>query len=277
MNRRTFLKLGIWGGIGALISSYPIFIERYIILVNTYKIPVPNLPTEFNKIRIVHLTDLHLGFLVPEFLINYVVEKANSLNGDIIVCTGDYIHERNKTNHINRVWPILSKLQAKLGVYNVLGNHDHWGNFERSLYWLIKSGQNIRHSAKSIERQGKRIWIGGAGDLWEDDLGIDLAFRNVPENECKILLAHNPDTADESFKTRIDLIISGHTHGGQVNIPFYGTPILPVKNKKYSSGLITSENTTIFINKGIGWAVYPVRFNCSPEIAILQLENKSNI
>jgi predicted MPP superfamily phosphohydrolase len=277
MNRRKFMKLSLWSGLGTLICSYPIFIERYIILVNTYKISVSNLPIEFNGFRILHLTDLHLGFLVPDSFINYVINKANSLEKDIIVCTGDYIHEKNNVDHIDRVWPMLTKLQAKFGVYNVLGNHDHWGDFERSLYWLKKSGQNVRHSAKSIEINGKRIWIGGAGDLWEDELGIDKAFTNVPENDCKILLAHNPDTADENIETHVDLIISGHTHGGQVNIPFYGTPILPVRNKEYSSGLIRTKTVNMFISKGIGWAVYPIRFNCYPEIAILELQKRGEV
>ena len=217
-----------------------------------------------------------IRFLVPEFLIRYIIQKANSISTDIIVCTGDYIHERNKTNQIDQVWPILSTLEANHGVFNVLGNHDHWGNFNRSLEWLEKSGQNVRHQVKSIEKEGQRIWIGGAGDLWEDENRIDETFRNVPQNECKLLLAHNPDTADEDFNTRIDLMISGHTHGGQVNIPFYGTPILPVKNKKYSSGFIKSKKINVFISKGIGWAILPIRFNCYPEIAILHLQSVSD-
>ncbi len=273
MNRRKFLKLFSFGSTGVLISSYPFFIERYYIQINTYSISVPNLSEEFNDFRIVHLTDLHFGFLVPESIIHYVIDKANSLTKDVIVCTGDYIHARNSTREIDIVWPIISKLESNYGVYNVLGNHDHWGSFERSFEWLEKSGQNIRHKVKSIEKNGKRIWIGGAGDFWEDENGVDKAFKNMPQNECKILLAHNPDTADEDFNTRIDLMISGHTHGGQVNIPFWGTPILPVKNKKYASGFIQTPKTNIFINKGIGWAILPVRFNCYPEIAILQLKS----
>jgi uncharacterized protein len=276
MHRRKFLKLGIWGGTCALIASYPIFIERYMIQVNTYNIPVANLPDEFQGFRIVHLADLHYGFLVPELLINYVVGKANSLEGDIIVCTGDYVHERNSTNQIDHVWPILSNLKARYGVYSVLGNHDHWSDSRRSLFWLNESGQSIRHIAKPIEKNGKKIWIGGAGDLWEDDIGIDRAFANIPVDDCKIVLAHNPDTIDESFNTRIDFMISGHTHGGQVNIPFYGTPLLPVKNKRYASGIIETKKAKIFISRGIGWAILPIRFNCSPEIAILQLQKKSH-
>jgi len=110
MNRRKFLKLGGIGAAGALCASYPVFIERYTILVNSYEIPVPNLPNEFTSFKIVQLTDLHYGFLVPEIVISYVVRKANSLGADIIVCTGDYIHERNDTKEIETVWPILAEL-----------------------------------------------------------------------------------------------------------------------------------------------------------------------
>ena len=271
MNRRKFLKRGLLLGGGLLVSSYPFLIERYLIQINTYKIPIKNLPLEFNGFRILQLTDLHYGFLVPESLIDHVIEKANSLEKDIIVCTGDYIHEKHSTRQIDIVWLLLSKLKAKDGVFSVLGNHDHWGDFDRSYYWLKRSGQDLHHKLISIERSGKRIWLGGTGDLWEDMQFIDNVFQDVNKNECKILLAHNPDTADTYFETKIDLMISGHTHGGQVSIPFIGAPVLPVKNKKYSSGFINTEKTNIFISRGIGWAIMPIRLNCYPEISILQL------
>ena len=274
MNRRRFLKRGLLLGSGLLVSSYPFMIERYLIQINTYKIPVSNLPPEFNGFRILQLTDLHFGFLVPKYIISYVIEKAISIDKDIIVCTGDYIHERNSTTQIDIVWPFLSKLSAKYGVYSVLGNHDHWGDFERSYYWLEKTGQNLRHKVKFIEKMGQRIWLGGTGDLWEDKITIDDIFKDVDDCECKILLAHNPDTADLNFKTKIDLMICGHTHGGQVNIPFIGAPVLPVRNKKYSSGFIESDKTNLFIGRGIGWAVFPIRLNCTPEISILELYNQ---
>ena len=274
IGRRKFLKTILFGGAGMLIASYPFMIERNLILVNHYNIPVPNLPHSFQDFTIVHLTDLHYGFLVPEAVIRWVVKKANTLPKDIIVCTGDYVHGNDTTEQIDQVWPMLSQLSVPLGVYSVLGNHDHWADTERSLYWLQKSGQNLRHKATSFERNGERIWLGGTGDYWEDELLIDATFQDVPEEECKILLAHNPDTADTAFDTRIDLFLSGHTHGGQVRIPFFGAPILPVNNKNYSSGYIRTDKTTLFISRGIGWAHLPVRFNCPPEIAVLHLVSK---
>ncbi len=273
MNRRQFLKRALWVGASvALVGSYPVFIERYIIRVNRYTIPVPNLPHEFDGLRVLQLTDLHYGPLMPLCILADVVQKANELKKDIVVCTGDYVLGKSSHRAIDAIWHVLAKLRAPEGVYTVLGNHDHWASTERSLHWLDTSGHiNLRHRAVPFSRNGKTLWLGGAGDLWEDHLNLDHLLKEVPQDECRIVLAHNPDTADTDYTTRVDLMISGHTHGGQVKIPFIGTPLLPVKNKAYSSGFIRSQKTNVFISRGIGWAYLPVRFNCFPEIAILAL------
>lgn len=272
MNRRAFLKLSVSAGTIALLGSYPIFIERNIVTINKYQIFLNELPESFNGYTIAHLTDMHLGALVSESFIKGVVDKTNILKTDMIACTGDYVLAKNTTSEIDKVWPILSTLTATDGVYSVLGNHDHWADTKRSLYWLEKSGQNIRHKSVSIHRGNEKITIGGAGDYWEDDLNIDKAFSHSRSDECRILLAHNPDSLDTNFTTKLSFALCGHTHGGQVKIPFYGAPVLPVKNKRYSSGLISTKQAKMFISRGIGWAIYPVRFNCYPEIAVLELK-----
>lgn len=276
LSRRHFLKAAAGvGGLG-LVASYPIFIERYVILTNTYRIPVPNLPEAFAGLRIVHLTDLHYGSLVPLSVIRHVVNRANRIERDLIVCTGDYVHERKAITQIDQVWPELARLDAPLGVYSVLGNHDHWADTAKSDYWLKETGQDLRHKAVSIERAGQRLWLAGTGDLWEDPSPLDPLLQDIPDTECRIVLAHNPDTADTDFSQRVDLMLCGHTHGGQVNIPFFGPPVLPVHNKTYSSGLKTSpRGMKLFISRGIGWAILPVRFNCCPEIAVLELVRES--
>ena len=271
LSRRQLVKrLGAGAGL-ALLGTYSFCIEGKILRVNEYKLPVKGLPHSFNKFRIAHLTDIHYGFLVSSSFVKKAVRLANDSKPDITVCTGDYVHERNGTQQIDTVWPLLAGLKAKYGVFSVLGNHDHWANFERSEYWLNETGQNIRHRSVQIVKNNQEIWIGGAGDFYEDRPGIDLAFRKVPEDTCKILLTHNPDTIDGKYSTKINLALAGHTHGGQVNIPFIGPPIIPVQNKNYTSGYIETPATNIFISKGIGWAILPVRFNCFPEVAILHL------
>ena len=273
MKRREFLKRSaVTAGAALLAGCYPVFIERYLVRFPLVRIPVPNLPAEFEGLRILHLTDIHYGALVPLFFVEKLTGKSLTIGADMIVCTGDYIHERRSTRQIDEVWPLLSELRAPMGVHSVLGNHDHWANTERSLFWMKKSGQGIRGKARRFEREGKALWIAGAGDLWEDDIAIDMLLEGIPEEECRIVLAHNPDSADGPFAERIDLMISGHTHGGQVNLPFIGAPVLPVQNKNYSWGLKKStKGHPVFISKGVGWAIYPVRFNCFPEIPLLEL------
>ena len=272
ITRRQFLKRACLLGSIGLLASYPFFIERYIVLTNTYRVSVPNLPRAFSGFRIVQLSDLHYGFLVPLGLIRHVVKRANQLKPDLIVCTGDYVHERNSAAQIDQVWPVLSQLTAAYGVYSVLGNHDHWADTARSDYWLKRTRQDLRHKVVRIEREGQNLWLAGAGDMWEDHRNLDVMLSKIPDSGCRIVLAHNPDSADTAFSRRIDLMISGHTHGGQVEIPFVGTPVLPVQNKNYSSGLKRSpRGSKMFISRGIGWAICPIRFNCFPEIAVLEL------
>ena len=272
ITRRWFLKLA--GGMGTLglAASYPVFVERYTVLTNTYRIPVPNLPEAFAGFRIVHLTDLHYGLLVPLSLIWSVVTETNRIDRDAVVCTGDYVHQKRATDQIDAVWPILSELHAPAGVFSVLGNHDHWADTARSRHWLAETEQDLSHRVRSIARGKSRLWFAGAGDLWMDHRDLDGLLGEIPETDCRIVLAHNPDTADTTFASRVDLMLSGHTHGGQIDIPFVGTPVLPVRNKTYSHGLKTSSRGfPIFISRGIGWSKYPIRFNCYPEIAVLEL------
>ena len=271
MKRRRFLKSTLYSSAFALVGFYPIFIERRKVLVNRYKIPIADLPPSFNGFTLAHLTDIHLGSFVSKSFVEEIVHNTNALRPDAIVCTGDYVIGNDTTEEIDSVWPIMSKLKAKHGVYSVLGNHDHHADFNRSLYWLEKSGQDIRHKCKPIYKGKERIILGGSGDYWYDRLDIDRTFSCSDEKDCRILLSHNPDAIDTQFDTPLSLVLSGHTHGGQVVIPFFGPPILPVKNKKYSSGLITTAKTKLFISKGVGCSGLPVRFNCYPEIAVLEL------
>ena len=273
MDRRQSLRRVLWGGSGtALAGMYPLFIERYIITVNHYTIPVPKLPHEFHGMRVIHLTDLHYGPLMPLDILAKVIHKTNELEKDIVLCTGDYVRGAAAAQKIDGIWSVMTQLRAPEGVYTVLGNHDHWASTEQSLHCLNSSGHiNLRHKAVPLSRNGTTLWLGGAGDLWEDHVNLDQVLKDVPNDACRIVLAHNPDTADTDYTTRVDLMISGHTHGGQVKIPLIGTPILPVNNKAYTSGFIRSPKTNVFISRGIGWAGIPLRFNCFPEIAILSM------
>ncbi len=229
-SRRNLLKIGLCAGTALFTGTYTVFIERSIVQINRYRIPIPRLPTAFEHFTIVHLTDLHYGFLVSLSHLQSVFSKVNSIPCDMIVCTGDYVHEKYSSKQVNTIWPELSKLNAPAGVLSVLGNHDHWADTDRSTYWLNRTGQNLRNQIRKIVRNGQVLWFAGAGDLWEDtEVLIDELLAPIPKNECRIVLAHNPDSADTIIHTKADLVISGHTHGGQVRIPFICSPVLPVK------------------------------------------------
>jgi len=233
ISRRGFLKLGCVFGASCLIVGYPVMIEPHIIMMNRYRIPVAHLPESFRGFTIVHLTDIHYGPLLPLSMVEEIVHRVHRVKKDLIVCTGDFVHERNAVDQIDGVWPILSRLSSKTGVFSVLGNHDHWADTERSQYWLDRTGQNARHQIKAVDRGNQRVWFVGAGDLWEDHEPLDRLLKKIPSEDCRIVLAHNPDTADTQFDGRVDLMLCGHTHGGQINIPLVGPPILPVRNKSY--------------------------------------------
>ncbi len=260
--------------LGGVVAGLPILFEPYLFEVNTYRVPLSRLPAPFAGFRIAQITDLHYGFFMPDRFLERVVRRVNAIEPDLIACTGDFVHARGKMSNIDAVWDHLERLQAPWGVWAVLGNHDHYLNFGRSLNRMTRKGMSLRHRSVPLERGESRIWIGGVGDHQTDEERVDMAFRGVPAEACKILLAHNPETADSPFRTTVDLVVSGHTHGGQVKIPFISPPKLPVRNGRYISGLMQTERTRLFISRGIGWAGLPVRFNCFPEIAVLELVQK---
>ncbi|MFP4350537.1 MAG: metallophosphoesterase [Desulfococcaceae bacterium] len=174
MNRRKFLtRFTLTLGGAALLASYPLWIERQIVLVNTYRIPVPRLPGAFHGFRLVHLTDLHYGFLVSLEFLQSVVKRANRIPRDVTICTGDIVDVRDSSRQIDRVWPLLSHLRAPGGVFSVLGNHDHWADGDRSRFWLRRTGQDLSKKAVCFTRNGQRLWMAGTGDLMEDHVPLD--------------------------------------------------------------------------------------------------------
>ena len=272
MTRRSFLKLSLYAvGAAASTGGYAFWLERNLVSLNTYRIPVPGLPPVFEGLRIAQLTDLHQGWLMPAEAVRRAVHLANNAGADLIVNTGDNVRDEDGPANIDSVWKELAGLRAPLGVYSVLGNHDHYAGVDQSIHRMDQTGQNLRHRCIYFERAGSRLWLGGAGDRYSETDGIDRLFSETPEEECKILLAHNPDTADLPFRTPVDLVISGHTHGGQIRLPFLGAPVVPVRNPSYVSGLVTNTRRRVFISRGVGWGGIPLRLNCPPEVALLVL------
>ena len=197
----------------------------------------------------------------------------NRQNPDLIFLGGDYVE--GKAENILDIAPILKKLDAPLGRFAVLGNHDYWTDAATITAALNGIGIPVlKNRSVPIVKNGKRFHVTGLDDAWEGRPRLRKALDGVPKEEIKLFLVHEPDYADKltRFESRIPLQLSGHSHGGQVRVPIYGAPVLPFLAKKYSQGLYTVTGTSrqIYTTRGVG-GIAPLRFNCRPEVTILDL------
>lgn len=276
VRRRAFLKwmgaLGMVAGAGALNVAYGYNIEPNEIQVEHVEIVLPRLPGAFDGMTIAQLSDLHLGPYVTEDHLTKAVQMTSALQPDAIVLTGDLVN--SSWRYIQPCAKILSGLQAPLGVYAVLGNHDYWVGFLNLMVnSLAKTGITLlRNQAVPITRGRSKIYFVGIDDMWLQLANLKRALDTVPHNACKIALMHEPDFADISAQAEIDLQLSGHSHGGQVRVPFWGPLILPKYGEKYPMGFYRVGNfTRLYTTRGVGLLPPAVRFNCPPEITLLTL------
>lgn len=248
-----------------------IFIEPYLIQICEDEIFDTDIPEEFNGFKIIFIADIHHGPYFSTERVRNVVSTINNIKPDIILLGGDYVHRDKK--YINPCFEELSLLKAKYGVFGVLGNHDHWESAELTRFNMKQSGINILdNTGYWIRINTDSIKICGVGDLWEDQQEIEQITENVLIEDFVILVSHNPDFAEELKTNKIDLMLSGHTHGGQVTFFGLWAPFLP-SNQKYRTGLVKNDNVTVLITNGIGTITPPVRFFARPQINIIILKN----
>jgi predicted MPP superfamily phosphohydrolase len=275
LSRRQFLKtlLGA-GATGAAVvaagGAYSALIEPHWLTVERVNVSLQRLPREFDGFTVAQVSDVHRGPYIDDVAIRSAVETVNQLQADAVVLTGDFV-----TRDAALAEPcadILGTLQARSGVYAILGNHDHWSDADevtRALQAQVIAV--LRNAASPIDRAGARLWIAGVDDVWERRADLDQALRLVPADQATILLAHEPDYADVAAQQPIDLQLSGHSHGGQVQLPFFGPPILPYLGRKYPRGPYQIDSLQLYTNRGLGVISPPVRFNCRPEITLFTL------
>ncbi len=276
LTRRAFFKwmgaLGVTTGAGALGVAYAYNVEPHQIRVERVAMALPRLPSAFDGMTIAHLSDLHLGPYVSEEHLLNAVQMTNALKADAIVLTGDLVN--SSWRYIQPCAEIISKFDAPLGVYAVLGNHDYWVGFLNLMIQSVKKSGVIllRNQAVPITRGRSTLYLVGIDDLWLRLADLKRALENVPHNACKIALMHEPDFADIAAQAEIDLQLSGHSHGGQVRLPLIGPLILPKYGEKYPMGFYRVGNfTRLYTTRGIGVLPPGVRFNCPPEITLLTL------
>lgn len=286
ITRRGFLRLSLLGAICILCGKG--FMNSRNLELLKVNVNLKNLPSAFHGMRIGQITDIHAGPLVPRELIKKGVDLIMSKQPDMIVLTGDFVSGATKIlwttyggfkqKHFDYCMKELGRLKAPMGVFAVLGNHDFWSG--PAVTAKIVSGLQgigvrvLQNECKLIKKEEQNLYLLGVDDYWEDSYSLTKALHGIPEDVCRILLSHNPDINQdiEFLKARIDLIISGHTHGGQIVVPFFGAPYLPSPfGQKYRAGLVKDGERKTYVSRGLGLFFVPVRLNCPPDVSLLIL------
>lgn len=242
--------------------------EANSISIENIKIKLKRLPKELDGFRLVHLSDIHHSPFTSLEHISRVVEVSNRLKPDMFVLTGDYVS--HESEYIAPVAEVLAQLKAEYGIYACLGNHDHWTDVELVTHLFRGEGINLLiNEGFRFETRGARFWLAGVDDLMVGKTDVRAALDGSEENEFKLLLAHNPQIVRRAARYNVDLMLSGHTHGGQVKLRDEEKRILP--RRRLSSGLHRRQNTQVYITRGIGTVVVPIRYQCPPEISLIEL------
>jgi uncharacterized protein len=266
-----FIKSGLFIlGICTLLYAY--FIEPNWIEIKSLQLSLPHLPQEFNEYRIVQISDIHVNRWMTSARLKRIFRLVNQQNPDSIVITGDLVtHEQQR--FIPKLQQTLGVLTAKDGKFGVLGNHDYGANPEAIAKTMAETGViNLNNTYSILQRGTAKLYIAGVDDVWFQKARLDLVLQNLPLDGAAILLAHEPDFGDTSAATnRFDLQLSGHSHAGQIRLPFIKPPVLPDLGKKYYAGLYQIGGMKLYTNRGIGMTGFHVRFNCRPEITVITL------
>jgi uncharacterized protein len=275
MNRRTLLKRSLQAAVAIPTAgvSYG-FWEASQVRIDRREVTIPYLPSSFDGKVLAVLTDFHHGPWVSQGFIEQIVAKTNNLAPDLIALVGDFGHRGLHTKvDLPPCLESLSKLKAPLGVYAVPGNHDmqEQGRFYRE---MIKDTPliDVTNKHESVSLHGDKLFLAGVDDLWWGKPDYESALKGIPEEQATLLLCHNPDYAEQKADERVGLMLSGHTHGGQVYLPLYGAPWLPSGyGEKYKHGLVQGPKCQVFVSRGLGEAGIPLRCLAPPEINFLTM------
>jgi predicted MPP superfamily phosphohydrolase len=285
ITRRRLLRAGFLGAAGVAVYSGEI--ERHWIDVVHTEVRVPNLPEAFDGARLVQLSDIHMDEYTEASFLRRVVDEIDRLQPDAVLLTGDFVSDgpASKSFAIGAAWRcanILSQLKCRQ-LYAVLGNHDVAVSTPDVIAALTANRIAVLNNASMPidrlgDRTGGRIWLAGLDDPVngrpDPERAIPASIRNRP-GEPVVLMCHAPDFADDLLPTpagrAVSLILSGHTHGGQIRLPLVGAWALPELGRKYIQGWFRFGETQLYVNRGIGTVGVPFRLNCPPEITLITL------
>jgi predicted MPP superfamily phosphohydrolase len=278
LTRRAFL--GLAGGAAAGLALYAGETGRHQLVIERRTIKIRGLAEAFRGLRIVQISDVHFAEYTEPFFVEHTVREVNRLKPDIVLITGDFIcmGPIGKSS-AEKYAPIVAQMLGGIECphrYGVLGNHDWMVNGDLVVESLKSVGIPLFHNANvPFERDSARFWIAGIMDAlsWESDVEKSLPTHAQKDKEPVLLMAHEPDILPAVARLNaVDLMLSGHTHGGQVRFPFLPPLLLPPLGKRFVEGHFTMGRTQLYVNRGIGSVGLPFRFRCPSEITELTLE-----
>lgn len=252
-------------------------LEPRHIEISHQRIVIPKLPREFHGFRIAQLSDIHHSPFLSEAEIAAAVRQANELRADLIALTGDYVS--HSPDYIAGCARALGQLRAPLGVFAVLGNHDHWTDGTAVATAFTEKGIRVLDNENlRIERDAAYIRLVGIDDLTVGRDDLQKALADTAPEETRVLLSHNPRIIREAARAGIELVLSGHTHGGQINWRLLtGREDRKVRrwlqrpSRRFMRGHTQLGGTQLYVNRGLGTVVVPLRYGCPPEITLLEL------
>ncbi|HLJ95143.1 MAG TPA: phosphodiesterase YaeI [Gemmataceae bacterium] len=261
--------------------SYGYRVEPTWLEVNRFEVPIQNLPPPFAGFRIVQLSDFHCSRQVTPAYLSEAVHLAQAETPDLVVLTGDFVHRGYK--YVNAMAKPLGRLSAPHGVFAVLGNHDfsvrnalgfrRYRHLHRAVTHALSTHgiRVLQNESVRLGHHGASLHLVGVDDLWSRVCDLDSAFADLPPSVPCVVLAHNPRTVEILGDRRCDLMLSGHTHGGQVHVPGLGRPTLSRRARRFAAGMYRHGHTQVYVNKGVGFG-FRFRFGVRPEVAVLTLQ-----
>ncbi len=280
----VLLALGVL--IGSL-AAYAYFVEPREFVVVQETLTIPNWDPRLNGFKVVSISDVHAGSnYAPLERLRSVVEKANEQDADLIVLLGDYVSEtkrnRNAQNTpegtdgtelkipMSEIADALGGFKARYAVYAVIGNHDWYYNQQKVHAELERVGINVlTNETQSITVGDQTIQLWGIEDFWRNRRVPTDAYELLAEKRNIIAITHNPDSL-LSAPAGISVMFAGHSHGGQINFPFFG-PFAPFNDKRFMDGHAEVDGKHVYVTSGVGTSVIPFRWRVPPEIAVVTL------
>jgi len=261
--RRPHMPFAIMRRLGAHNDVYDIEVTRH-------KIFVDGLPEEFDGYRILFLTDTHVASFMRGGFYEAIAEQVRRFAPDLVLLGGDFV---SFTKHIKLMGEVLApSCVGGDGTYAVLGNHDYWAGAAEVQATLEATGVTfITNRNVALRRGNAQVALVGVDEVYRGTPDVDAAFANVDPASVAIGISHHPDVMDLLDGRRLDLLVCGHTHGGQIRFPFFGAVIVPSKHEMlYAAGFLRVRNVLMYVSRGIG-AIPPLRILCRPEVACFTL------